>query len=437
MLFCTTTDSSTKVPFSTAVTRGMPEGGGLFIPASLSPLPRQFWADLPKMDRQSVCTAVAEHLLGPTIEGLSVADIVAEAISFDAPLVPVTDRIFSLELFHGPTAAFKDFGARFLAGVATRLATTRGDRNLTILVATSGDTGGAVAHSFWRRAGAQVVILYPAHLVSPLQERQFASLGDNVHALRVHGTFDACQALVKRALSQSGSRHTLQLTSANSINVARLLPQIFYYVLAHQQWLTISDQPWVCSVPCGNFGNLTAGLYAQRLGLPIARFVAATNANATVPEFLAGAPYTPRPSIATISNAMDVGDPSNFPRIQALFGGDSERIRAAVAGEALSDQVTRDTMRAVYEASGYILDPHGAVAYHALSAQLREDEQGIFLHTAHPAKFGDVVRSAIGVEPSLPPQLSAIVDRKITAVDIGADFSAVEGFLGKLAGQTS
>lgn len=429
MYFHPITDSSTLTPFCTAVTRGIPEGGGLYIPASLPPLPSSFWNALPTMDRTTACVTIAEHLLGPTIEGLSVAEIVSEAVAFDAPLVRVADKIHALELFHGPTAAFKDFGARFLAGVTTRLVSTRGEQKLTIVVATSGDTGGAVAHSFWRRAGAQVVILYPAHLVSPLQERQFASLGDNVHALRVHGTFDACQALVKQVLSTSRYRTQLGLTSANSINVARLLPQTFYYILAHQQWLTISDQPWVCAIPCGNFGNLTAGLYAQRLGVPIARFIAATNANATVPEFLNGAPYTPRPSVATISNAMDVGDPSNFPRIQAFFGGDSERIRAHLAGLSVTDRSTKETMRAVYETSGYLLDPHGAIAYHALAEQLRPGEQGIFLHTAHPAKFGDVVEAAVGIEPPLPPQLAAVAERQICAIDIGTAFDEVENYL--------
>jgi len=446
MQLVSTIHPTETISFTDAVTRGLPSDGGLYLPtpSSLRPLPATFWKELPNLDRTAVCTAVAEHLFGKTLDGMSVADLVSEAVISDAPLVPVTERITALELFHGPTAAFKDFGARFLAAVTTRIAASQG-RILTILVATSGDTGGAVAHSFWQRAGVQVVVLYPAGQVSPIQERQFAALGGNVHALRVAGSFDSCQAMVKRALAASQYRESLGLTSANSINVARLLPQIFYYFLASQQWIStqqgISAQqrlsahggPFVCAVPCGNFGNLTAGLYAQKLGAPISRFIAATNANSTVPDFLAGKSYQPRPSVPTISNAMDIGDPSNMPRIMALFGNDPEAVRAALTGQAVSDDETRETMRSVLKDHSYLLDPHGAVSFRALDDHLKPDEHGIFLHTAHPAKFSEVIRDTLGIEPPIPPQLAEIMHRPINARSIAPESLALEEFLRELA----
>lgn len=436
MQIVSTIHPTETVSFTTAVTRGLPAEGGLYLPtlASLSPLPATFWEAIPSLDRTSVCTAVAEHLFGSTLDGLSVAELVRESVTFDAPLVPINETITALELFHGPTAAFKDFGARFLAAVTTRIAASQ-HRTLTILVATSGDTGGAVAHSFWNRPGVQVVVLYPAGQVSPIQERQFAALGGNVHALRVTGSFDACQAMVKQALASSQQRESLGLTSANSINVARLLPQLFYYFLAAQQWITSHEIPFVCAVPCGNFGNLTAGLYAQRLGAPISRFIAATNANSTVPDFLNGSPYRPRPSVPTISNAMDIGDPSNMPRIMALFNHDPEAVRAALTGQAVSDEQTRETMRSVFNDHSYLLDPHGAVAYRALKEHLKLGEQGIFLHTAHPAKFAEVIRDTLGIEPPIPAQLAEIMKRPITARSIAPESSALEKFLSELATQ--
>ena len=434
MQIVSTINPSETVSFTTAVTRGLPADAGLYLPtsASLTPLPAKFWKGLPSLDRTAVCTAVAEHLFGKTIDGMSVAELVSEAVICDAPLVPITDRITALELFHGPTAAFKDFGARFLAAVTTRIAASQ-SRTLTILVATSGDTGGAVANSFWQRAGVQVVVLYPAGQVSPIQERQFAALGGNVHALRVLGNFDSCQAMVKRALASSQYRESLGLTSANSINVARLLPQVFYYFLASQQWLAAHEGPFVCAVPCGNFGNLTAGLYAQQLGAPISRFIAATNANSTVPDFLGGKSYQPRPSVPTISNAMDIGDPSNMPRIMALFGNDPEAVRAALTGQSVSDEQTGETMRSVLKDHSYLLDPHGAVAYRALEDQLKPGEHGIFLHTAHPAKFSEVIRDTLGIEPPIPPQLAEIMNRPINARSIPPESSALEEFLSELA----
>lgn len=437
----TTSDSTTIVPFSQAVTLGLAPDGGLFIPPTITPLPSSFWDAIITMDRTELCITVAEHLFGRTIEGMSTAEMVAEAITFGAPVIPMSDSIAAVELFHGPTAAFKDFGARFLAAVTTRIAATQG-RRITILVATSGDTGGAVAHSFWRRPGVNVVVLYPAGMVSPIQEKQFAGLGENVLALRVSGPFDACQSLVKKALSHSQYRESLGLTSANSINIARLLPQVFYYFLAHQEWLRLTERrswssasspvPWVCAVPCGNFGNLTAGLYAQRLGVPISRFIAATNANDAVPRFLAGAPYRPQPSIATISNAMDIGDPNNMPRVMSLHGNEPQLVRASLSGVSVSDDTTIATMRDVYETTGYILDPHGAVAYHALTTELRPDEHGIFLHTAHPAKFSQVVTTAIGFEPPIPPQLAAIADQPIAPREISPEFKALEEVLSEM-----
>lgn len=368
---------------------------------------------------------ILERWIGDEIPRSALDEIVRDALSFPAPLVSLADGTFALELFHGPTLAFKDFGARFLAAVlarAPRPASRDGLR--TILTATSGDTGAAVAHAFWNRPGTRVVVLYPRGRVSPLQERQIASLGGNVHTFAVEGSFDDCQALVKRAFADRALAADLGLTSANSINVARLLAQVLYYFEGLAQLRRIGRlERVVVAVPSGNFGDLCAGLWAWKSGLPVRDFVAATNANATVPEYLAGAPYRPRPSVATLSNAMDVGDPSNWERIEHLFGRDRGSLRNQIRGSSVDDVATRDEIRRL-DASGYLACPHTAVAHRSLRSALHGGETGVFLATAHPAKFREVIEPVIGRAVDLPPALAALVDRPVLSRVLANDHDA-------------
>jgi threonine synthase len=349
------------------------------------------------------------------------------------PLAPAADRLFALELFHGPTLAFKDFGARFLARVLRWIGERRGGsgqtRPRTVLTATSGDTGAAVAHAFWRVPGFRVVVLYPQGRVSPLQERQLATLGDNVRALAVAGTFDDCQALVKACFRDPELEERHGLTSANSINIARLLAQVLYYfeALARLRDEGIGEAP-VIAVPSGNFGNLCAGLMARRLGLPTQAFVAATNANATVPEYLSGGAYRPRPSVATLSNAMDVGDPSNWERIEALSGGNLDTLRRELRWGSLDDAGTRAALRDLWN-QGYLADPHTAVAWRVLTERLEPGEAGVFLATAHPAKFREVLEP-LGIEVPLPRALREVADRPLLAEPLPDDLDALRAALG-------
>jgi threonine synthase len=348
-----------------------------------------------------------------------VEDLARSAFTFPAPLVKLDDRISALELFHGPTLAFKDFGARFLARV---LALDAGDQPRTVLTATSGDTGAAVAQAFHGLPGVRVVVLYPAGRVSPLQERQFATCGGNVLALAVDGVFDDCQRLVKGAFEDAELVARLGLTSANSINIARLLAQTLYYFEVAAQ--VEGNAPLVVSVPSGNFGNLTAGLWAQRMGAPISAFVAATNANRVVPDYLDSGTYDPRPSVATLSNAMDVGAPSNWERIFALFGGDHDAMAAALRWGSCTDAETEQTVIEL-DRAGYLADPHGAVAYQVLRSHLREGEQGIFLSTAHPAKFREALAPALGREIPLPKSLSDLLALPLLNEPLAADQAAL------------
>lgn len=416
MRLTSTRNPALRVTFREAVLRNLPaprEGGGLFVPAELSP-----WADaaelldLPWAER---CTEILGRLLAPECSRDELAEIVREAFDFPVPLVPVADSgLFALELFHGPSLAFKDFGARFLAAVLARLPSRR---PRTVLTATSGDTGAAVAAAFWGRPACRAAVLYPAGRISPLQERQVACLGGNVLALAVEGTFDDCQRLVKACFADPELSAELCLTSANSINVARLLAQVLYYFEAAAQLRRQAPGagPPLVAVPSGNFGNLCAGLYARRLGLPAAGFVAATNANRTVPDYLDGGLYQPRPGIATLSNAMDVGDPSNWERIVHLHGGDrgdrEALLRRALRWGSLDDRATVEVLRRLW-ARGYRADPHGAVACGVLERVLRPGEAGIFLATAHPAKF-QAALAAYGLEPPLPPALAELLDRPL------------------------
>ena len=433
MRLTSTRNPALEASFKEAVLRNLPgeqEGGGLFVPAELAPW--QDAAELLDLPWPERCTEILCRLLAPEYSRQELAEIVREAFDFPVRLVPVAPaapagarvapqaeaaesngRLFALELFHGPSLAFKDFGARFLAAVLARLPARR---PRTVLTATSGDTGAAVAAAFWRRPGCRAAILYPEGRISPLQERQLACLGGNVLALAVPGTFDDCQRLVKACFADPALSAELSLTSANSINVARLLAQVLYYFEASAQLRRVAPGvpgagPPLIAVPSGNFGNLCAGLYARELGLPVAGFVAATNANRTVPDYLDGGSYRPRPGIATLSNAMDVGDPSNWERIAHLYRRDWEALRRALRWGSLDERSTVETLRGLW-ARGYQADPHGAVACGVLESVRRPGETGIFLATAHPAKF-QAALAAHGLEPVLPPALLALLDRPL------------------------
>lgn len=418
---------STRTPTNTAtfleaVHAGLAPDGGLYVPVAI---PRfGDVRDLLQLDFQTRSVEILHRLLGDEFERGVTDTLARSAFTFPAPLVPVADRVAVLELFHGPTLAFKDFGARFLARV---LALGAGGRPRTVLTATSGDTGAAVAQAFHGLPGVQVVVLYPKGRVSPLQERQFATCGGNVLALAVEGAFDDCQRLVKGAFEDAELVSRLGLTSANSINIARLLAQTLYYFEAAAQ--AEAGRPLVVSVPSGNFGNLYAGLLAQALGAPIHAFVAATNANRVVPDYLDSGAYQPRASVATLSNAMDVGAPSNWERIFALFGGDHDAMAAALRWGSCTDAETEQTIVAL-DRAGYLADPHGAVAHRVLQANLREGEQGVFLATAHPAKFSEALIPALGREIPLPKALGDLVGLPLLCEPLPADQAALRRRLG-------
>ena len=412
-----------------AVLRSLPADNGLYMPEHITPLPQSFWEGWRERSFIDNSVAVAQQVFGESVPAEVMADLVAEVVAFEAPVVTVREKEHVLELFHGPTLAFKDFGARFMARLMRYL--TRDDEGLlTVLVATSGDTGGAVADAFHGVEGTQVIILYPKGKVSLLQEKQLTTLGGNVRALEVDGTFDDCQALVKGAFLDRELSKKLNLTSANSINISRLVPQAFYYFEAAKQ-LPEGIEP-VFVVPSGNFGNLTAGLLARALGLPVKHFVAATNANDVVPSYLTSGRYEPRASVATISNAMDVGAPSNFQRMEELFGKQWERMKDDIEGYAFSDEETRATIKRIKAETGYTLEPHGAVGWLAAEkwrASHPEDET-IVLETAHPAKFLDTMEEELGegVVP-IPERLAALADKKKVAVEIGTELESFKEWL--------
>ncbi len=418
----------------TALFEGLAPDGGLYLPARLDPLDASTVRDLRGAQLEETALTVARQLWGDDTEGAHPAEVIVEALNFPIPLVQLDERTFVLELFHGPTFAFKDVGARFMARL---MAGYHGspEGTLTVLVATSGDTGGAVAHAFLGLPHTRTVVLYPQGQVSPLQERQFTTLEGNVQALAVSGTFDDCQRLAKEAFADRELRRSLHITSANSINIGRLLPQIFYYFHAWTQ-LRGEGKVVVCT-PSGNFGNLTAGLMAKRLGLPVAGFVAATNVNDVVPEYLATGTFRPRLSQPTISSAMDVGDPSNFTRMLALYDHDVEAMRRDVTGSAHTDDATRGAIAEVFQAHGRVLDPHSAVGYLASRAVLEErpDARVIFLATAHPAKFAEVVEPVIGRPVPVPSRLAALHDRERRMTRVGPTLGELEQVL--QAGVTS
>jgi threonine synthase len=427
MKWISTRGASPPITFIDALFAGTAPDGGLYMPERLDPLPPGTVDRLRGADIVEIGTTIGAHVLRDEITPEALQPLIREALDFPIPLMRVTERISVLELFHGPTMAFKDVGARVQARLLHHF--TDGTP-LTILVATSGDTGSAVAQAFHRVPDSRVVVLYPEGQVSDVQEAQMASLGDNIVALSVRGTFDDCQRLVKQAFADDALRSHVWLTPANSINLGRLLPQVFYYFLL-ARLISEDGRGPVVSVPSGNFGNLTAGLIAKRIGLPIARFVAATNVNDAVPEYLASGRYEPRPSIATVANAMDVGAPSNFERVQALYDNDLEALRRDIAGSAYEDAQVTAEIASVHQQHGYVLDPHSAIAWLALKDHLAEDRdaQGVFLATAHPAKFREVVEPAISQRIDLPRPLAEALSRRRRSISMPADYDPLEDFL--------
>ncbi|WP_210518284.1 threonine synthase [Hymenobacter terricola] len=421
---------SPPVDFRTATITGQAPDGGLYFPETIPKFSAGFLRELRGLSKATVALNVMRPYVGSTIPEADLQRICAEAVDFEFPLVPVAAGVAALELFHGPTLAFKDVGARFMSRCLGYFA-QRGDTPpVTVLVATSGDTGGAVASGFLGVPGVEVVILYPAGKVSPVQEQQLTTLGQNITALEVSGTFDDCQALVKQAFQDPELAQRRFLTSANSINVARWLPQQLYYCFAMQQWPAGAPAP-VVAVPSGNFGNLCAGLLAQASGLPLGHFIAACNANEPVPAYLRTGTFTPRPAVSTFSNAMDVGNPSNFVRILALFDNDLETMRAALSADTVSDADTVAAIHQVWEADNYLLDPHGAVAYMALRRyQARHaGAAGMILATAHPVKFPDVVEPILGRAIELPEVVRALQGRPKRSVPITVKYEELKAYL--------
>ena len=430
MLYYSTNKKAKEASLKEAVVKGLASDKGLFMPSVIRQLPKAFFHNISEMSFQEISFIIAGAFFGEDVEADALKTLVYDALNFDAPVVPVTDRIYSLELFHGPTAAFKDVGARFMARLLGYFIGKERREQVNVLVATSGDTGSAVANGFLGVQGIHVYVLYPKGKVSTIQEKQFTTLGRNITALEINGTFDDCQALVKSAFMDADLNAAMNLTSANSINVARFLPQSFYYFYAYAQMLRQGKgDNLVFCVPSGNFGNLTAGLFAKRMGLPVKRFIAANNRNDVSLQYLQTGQYEPRPSVATIANAMDVGAPSNFARILDLYGDSHEAICAEISGASYSDQQIRQTISSVYQTSDYLLDPHGACGYQALEDGLQADETGVFLETAHPAKFKDTVESVIGKKVIIPDTLKAFMNGKKQSVELPANFEVFKTYL--------
>ena len=413
-----------------AVVKGLAGDRGLYMPETIKTLPQSFFDNIDKLSFQEIAFTVAQAFFGEDVNEEDLRKIVYDTLSFDCPVARVTDNIYSLELFHGPTLAFKDVGARFMARLLQYFIRQEGNEEVNVLVATSGDTGSAVANGFLGVDGIHVYVLYPKGKVSKIQECQFTTLGKNITAVEVDGVFDDCQALVKNAFMDEEINNHMKLTSANSINVARFLPQAFYYFNAYARMKALgkADEMVVC-VPSGNFGNITAALFGHRMGLPIKRFIAANNANDIFYNYLQTGKYEPKASRQTIANAMDVGDPSNFARIYDLYKGDHSAVTSLISGATYSDDMIRETMRQCYADNGYILDPHGACGYRALSEQLKAGETGVFCETAHPAKFKDTVDSIIGAEVEIPERLAAFMKGEKQSVEMGKSFAEFKEYL--------
>ena len=426
--YFSTNRQSPQASFMDATINGLAPDSGLYFPDNIPQLPKSFIKQLKTLSKEEIALQVMQPYVGNSIPTIDLQRIVSETVNFDFPLVQVNDRISSLELYHGPTLAFKDVGARFMSrclGYFMQFAS----KKVTVLVATSGDTGGAVAAGFHNVPGVEVVILYPTGKVSRVQEQQLTTLGGNITALEISGNFDDCQKLVKEAFVDKELNEKFFLTSANSINVARWLPQQLYYFFALQQWE--GEQPPVISVPSGNFGNICAGLLVHKSGLPVQHFIAACNANDAVPQFLESGIFRAQPAVATISNAMDVGNPSNFVRLQELYNYQTETIQENISGYRISDAETRETILQLYNQYGYLADPHGAVGYLALEKYLDEHpgQKGIFLETAHPIKFQPEMEATLGQPIPVPQSVESLLQQEKKSIVLEPEYAAFKAFL--------
>lgn len=430
MKYYSTNGKSDQVTLRDAVVKGLAGDKGLFMPEVIKHLPESFFEEIQNLSFQEIAYKVADAFFGEDVPSDTLKQIVCDTLNFDCPVVKVKDNIYSLELFHGPTLAFKDVGARFMARLLGYFIQQEGNQKVNVLVATSGDTGSAVANGFLGVDGIHVYVLYPKGKVSAIQECQFTTLGQNITALEVDGVFDDCQALVKNAFMDADLNKHMKLTSANSINVARFLPQAFYYFYAYAQMKKLgkADQLVVC-VPSGNFGNITAGLFGKVMGLPIKRFIAANNANDIFYNYLQTGEYHPQSSVQTIANAMDVGDPSNFARIFDLYKGCHSAISSEISGATYTDEQIAETVKACYRETGYLLDPHGACGYRALQENLSANECGVFLETAHPAKFKSTVESIIEDEVEIPAKLAAFMKGSKKSIEISKNFADFKAYL--------
>ena len=441
MQYYSTNGKAPLADLKKAVVKGLAEDRGLYMPERINKLPKAFFDDMPNMSFKDIAYNVADAFFGEDVDGDTLQDLVYDTLSFDCPVVKVKENIYSLELFHGPTLAFKDVGARFMARLLRSLnPNTKGEGVVNVLVATSGDTGSAVANGFLGVEGIHVYVLYPKGKVSPIQECQFTTLGQNITAIEVDGVFDDCQRLVKSAFMDEELNRHMMLTSANSINVARFLPQAFYYfnaVALLTSHLSPLTSQFVICVPSGNFGNICAALFGHQMGLPVKRFIAANNANDIFYNYLQTGRYEPKPSKQTLANAMDVGDPSNFARIINLYSENGKlspeethrRITSLISGATYSDEQIKETMRHCYKETGYILDPHGACGYRALEEQLKPGEVGIFCETAHPAKFKEKVDEILGIDVEIPERLQAFMKGTKQSVAMTKDFEDFKQYL--------
>lgn len=431
MIYYSTNKKAPVATLEKAVVKGLAEDRGLYMPEQIRQLPKDFFDNIQDMSFQELSYQVADAFFGEDVDAESLKRIVYDTLSFDCPVERVTDNIYSLELFHGPTLAFKDVGARFMARLLQYFIKKEGETNeVNVLVATSGDTGSAVANGFLGVEGIHVYVLYPKGKVSPIQECQFTTLGKNITAIEVDGVFDDCQALVKSAFMDEELNNHMKLTSANSINVARFLPQSFYYFNAYARMkaLGLADNLVMC-VPSGNFGNICSALFGRKMGLPVKRFIAANNANDIFYNYLLSGKYEPKASIQTLANAMDVGDPSNFARIYDLHNGSHEAITGYISGATYKDEQIRATMQQCYNETGYTLDPHGACGYQALKDLLKDGEVGVFCETAHPAKFKEKVDEIIGIDVEIPERLADFMKGTKQSVPLGKDFAGFKKFL--------
>ena len=442
MRYFSTNGKAPLADLEKAVVKGLAEDRGLYMPEEIYKLPKQFFDDIQGMKFQDIAYNVASNFFGDDVDGDALQDIVYDTLSFDCPVVKVEDNIYALELFHGPTLAFKDVGARFMARLLGYFLRRGGksDQTVNVLVATSGDTGSAVANGFLGVEGIHVYVLYPKGKVSPIQECQFTTLGKNITAIEVDGVFDDCQSLVKSAFMDDELNKHMRLTSANSINVARFLPQAFYYFNAYARMKALGKAgDMVMCVPSGNFGNICSALFGHQMGLPIRRFIAANNANDIFYKYLQTGKYEPRASVQTLANAMDVGDPSNFARILNLYSKNGmlsaedthKAITSLISGATYSDEQIKATMQKCYNKTGYVLDPHGACGYQALKDSLKPGETGVFCETAHPAKFKEKVDDILGIDIDIPARLRAFMEGEKQSVQMTKDFSDFKAYLMK------